>query len=507
MDDEGEFSALRASFGQQLARQPWPIEGDTLVMSSDWNGPKLFGSNVFLNLYQGEKVLVTHRNREGLLYGSVVDAASDRSGWFGGKGCQAAVEVVLPVPLGPAHALSSLPMGPPDIDLPIGAEEDDPEVEAYILRHGIDSAAAQALWELEPGLRSQVIQSDLTNCRNPSAVLLCRIDRVRGTAVPTPAPPRGPKHVPAPPPPQALKAPTHQLRSRSPPRRAPVAVQQAPPPPPLPYAAPAPPEAVEDFILEYGLDEKAAQALREVSPEQQSMIIDIELSNCRNPSAVVVSRIQCLGVPTNHVESYIQEFGLDDKCAAELRALSPIEQQQVIEARPSNARNPSAVVISRIQAVRNQVQQGGAVEEYLARNGIEDTVCHMLRALPPEAQRQIVASDLSNCRNPSAVLISRIRTIEAQMPPQPPQRPPPPALAPPQPRPPPAPQAVPPPSTIASSAEAFIQRSGIDAEAAQALHALPTHLQQEVIQRGELINCRNPSKVLLSRIRQLGVAV
>mmetsp|Transcript_91533 Transcript_91533/g.267848 ORF Transcript_91533/g.267848 Transcript_91533/m.267848 type:complete len:378 (-) Transcript_91533:1111-2244(-) len=234
MDDEGEFSALRASFGQQLARQPWPIEGDTLVMSSDWNGPKLFGSNVFLNLYQGEKVLVTHRNREGLLYGSVVDAASDRSGWFGGKGCQAAVEVVLPVPLGPAHALSSLPMGPPDIDLPIGAEEDDPEVEAYILRHGIDSAAAQALWELEPGLRSQVIQSDLTNCRNPSAVLLCRIDRVRGTAVPTPAPPRGPKHVPAPPPPQALKAPTHQLRSRSPPRRAPVAVQQAPPPPPLP---------------------------------------------------------------------------------------------------------------------------------------------------------------------------------------------------------------------------------------------------------------------------------
>jgi len=513
MDDGAEFLAQRIACGKQIASQPWPLEGETVVIAYDWNGPKFYGSEAFLSLVAGEKVMVTYKNREGLLYGNVVDPPSDRTGWFGGKGLTATLEVVVPVPVGPTRPIANVPHGPPGMEESVTAGNGDGaegEVEAYIARHGIDTSAAQALRELDPETQMQVILSDLTNCRNPSAVLLCRIDRARGAV------PQASAMATYKPPPLGVS----QARSRSPPRRAAVvpqarlALQNQ-----QPLAQPATPEAVEEFILANSLDEKAAEALRSTTPENQGALIEIELTNCRNPSAVVVSRLQSLGNVTaaaTHVESYIEEFALDEKCAAELRSLTPAEQQQVCEARPTNARNPSAVVNSRIQAVRNQMQQSGAVEEYIARNGIDDSVAQNLRGQHPEVQRQIINSDLSNCRNPSAVLLSRIRSAEAQynatagpmvaaaqygapvgVVPPPPQRPPP------QPRPP----SLPPRGVQASSngqVEAFVQRNNIDAEGRQALLALPPNLQQEVMQRGEISsNCRNPSKVLVSRIRQL----
>mmetsp|Transcript_87353 Transcript_87353/g.203181 ORF Transcript_87353/g.203181 Transcript_87353/m.203181 type:complete len:501 (+) Transcript_87353:34-1536(+) len=500
MSDGSEFLALRTAFGKQIASKPWPLEGDNVLIRDSWDGPAVHGSSAFLSVSAGDRVLVTHRNRDGLLYGSVeVDLGQpERAGWFGGKGCVASLELTLPVPLGPTRPLTEVPWGPPGTEGSNGDADAaaDPEVEAYIHRHGIDTSAAQALRELEPELQAQVIQSDLTNCRNPSAVLLCRIDRVRSAAAPPP------------PPPMVITARGHAPRSRSPPRR------QALPAPPAHSAEPASPEAVEEFIIHHGLDEKAAQALRDVPPDLQTSIIEIELSNCRNPSAVVVSRIQSLNATANYVESYIQEFGLDDKCAAELRSISPLEQQQVIEARPTNARNPSAVVISRIQAVRSQGQQLQLVEDYIMRHGIDDSVANALRNLSHEGQRQIINSDLSNCRNPSAVLLSRIRAVETQVAARSavmlPARPPPPPMTP---RPPLLPavqyRSQTPSALVGGSGEspeAFIQRHNLDQEAAQAMRALPPELQRQVMERGELINCRNPSKVLISRIRQLGAA-
>mmetsp|Transcript_61046 Transcript_61046/g.181889 ORF Transcript_61046/g.181889 Transcript_61046/m.181889 type:complete len:492 (+) Transcript_61046:42-1517(+) len=488
MEDGGEFLALRTAWGRQLGQQ-WPQVGDTVLITSDWNGEKLYGSAAFLTLAAGERVLVTHRNREGLLYGTA-EAGFDRSGWFGGKGCTASLEVTLPVPVGPLRGPSRVPEGPPEEEAILeGANgEAGPEVEAYISRHGIDGAAAQALRELDPEFQSQVIRSDLTNCRNPSAVLLTRIDRVKGT----PATSALATYQPQPP---ALTGLTglnsmrNQARSRSPPRKGGSGKAY-------------PPEAVEEFIMTYNLDDKAAQALRELPPVHQGSIIEIELTNTRNPSAVVCSRIASLptapsSAAPDAVEAYIQEFGLDDKCASELRSITPYEQQQVIEARPSNARNPSAVVISRIQAVKQQQQLPNTVEEYLVRNGIDASVSSMVRALAPEAQRQIISSDLSNCRNPSAVLMSRVRSMDTQFVATPVT----------------TPRAIPRVTSPAAfqaagaaddSTEGFIMRNKIDMEAAQALLSLLPHQQREITQRGDLSNCRNPSKVLLSRIREIG---
>jgi hypothetical protein len=272
------------------------------------------------------------------------------------------------------------------------------------------------------------------------------------------------------------------------------------------------PELVEEFIAKYGLDDKAAHMLREIPPEYQRSFVETELWNCRNPSAVVTSRIQNLNLDalssSDSVEAYIKEFNLDEKAAAELLDLTPAEQAEVIEARPTNARNPSAVVTSRIQAVKSQGQLAQVVEEYLVRHGVDETVSQMLRGSHPETQKQIVTSDLSNCRNPSAVLLSRIRAVEGQhhgvvSKPLPPPRhaiigakqPPPPSW--------------PPPASVVaavgrgSATEEWILRQNIDEQAQQAMRALPHDLQMHIVERGDLINCRHPSKVLLSRIRQL----
>ena len=51
------------------------------------------------------------------------------------------------------------------------------------------------------------------------------------------------------------------------------------------------------------------------------------------------------------------------------------------------------------------------VEEYIERQGADEGAENTLRACPGEIQQQVVASDLSNARNPSAVLLARIRIL------------------------------------------------------------------------------------------------
>ena len=93
-------------------------------------------------------------------------------------------------------------------------------------------------------------------------------------------------------------------------------------------------------------------------------------------------------------------------------------QRQIIETDLTNARNPSAVVSSRIAAVKSWEAQRFGVEEYIERHGVDEDAENKLRACPGEIQQQVVASDLSNARNPSAVLLARIRNLESQVAPR-----------------------------------------------------------------------------------------
>lgn len=241
------------------------------------------------------------------------------------------------------------------------------EVEEYIQRHHVDEAAAQALRELPPAAQKEVVHSDLNNCRNPSAVLMARI-RAAGQSgqciSPSPAAAvlqagarlLAPSMQPAP----ILSQPF--LPALQTPTISPLLLQS------LALGAGDTSVIVEEFIQRHTIDGAAAQALRELPPLAQLSIIETELINCRNPSAVVHSRIQAfrnggavtpspfglVSLPSSAVEEYIQRFSLDEKVAHELRTLPADAQQYVIETELVNARNPSAVVTSRIQAARSR---------------------------------------------------------------------------------------------------------------------------------------------------------
>lgn len=254
------------------------------------------------------------------------------------------------------------------------------EVEEFVTRHQIDEAARAVLDELPPLILKEVLQTDLRNCRNPSAVLMSRIralEQGRNPTLPSqsqqPAPGgRGsggcyqgtfgaqltnsfPQQQPAfSPPPLSTYAPSLQVASQH-----------------SPDSKQAMSALVEEFIARHSLDEAAAARLRELPPTAQGHVIEVELVNCKNPSAVVCSRIQnyraggsinpataaqsALSQPMrilDPVEDYVRRFNLDDKVAHELRLLSPEVQQTVIETDLVNARNPSAVVSSRIREVK-----------------------------------------------------------------------------------------------------------------------------------------------------------
>ncbi|CAK0873744.1 unnamed protein product [Prorocentrum cordatum] len=205
-EEDDRLARLLPAFGQQVARGgDWPRPGDSVLIKdphrTDWDGCAAHNSPHFLILAAGERVLVSHKNLDGFLFGTVEGAASmpERSGWFGGRGCSAAVEVVLPVPLGPHRPTPALPEGIPPCwadgmepaepseasqgggSRPSGGDSLEAVVAEYCRSNNVDGSAASALMELEPDLQRILLTrtGNLSNCRNPSAVLLTRIDRVK----------------------------------------------------------------------------------------------------------------------------------------------------------------------------------------------------------------------------------------------------------------------------------------------------------------------------------------
>lgn len=533
---EEELAGLLA---QQIAERPWPNVGETVVIASDWDGPTLHGSDMFLVLRSGDRVKISEKSHDGLLRGTVLGKGPSRpTGWFGGAGCTANKEITLTVPLAGSAPLGAEGIGGPDgpgpasngwADVEGGAEGsiDDAsllqDVEAYLERNRINSSAAKVLREADYEVARIVVEKDLSNCRNPSAVLLSRIERVKADVANGGAasPPRAPA--------SRLAA---RERSRSP-RRARDS------------------EDVEDFIRQEALDDRASNELRALTEDQQRQVIDSYTGNARNPSAVVYSKIQSVKArveTANAAEDYIARNGIDEECAGRLRELAPELQEQIVQTDLVNCRNPSAVLLSRIKQIEAQASQlerggaratpvlgqppppmtpppsygyahfsqgpypmvaasrmpappraplppggflsrasmhpplgpplGAAVEDYIRRYGLDDRVATELRALPFQDQERVIESAPTNARNPSAIVSSRIAAMRSQM--------------------------HAPPSHVASAdqqaVEAYLVRHPVDEAAASALRELPPDFQQQVMEK-DLSNCRNASAVLLSRIK------
>lgn len=131
----------------------------------------------------------------------------------------------------------------------------------------------------------------------------------------------------------------------------------------------------------------------------------------------------------SNVEAFIAKNSIDASVAAKLRAL-PSEQQKMVIDRGElrDARNPNAVLMGRIrdaersgdgdssQPLATTSAGGGgdtSVDQFIAENRLDASAAERMRALPRDIQKVVMGrGNLTDARNPNAVLMGRIRDAE-----------------------------------------------------------------------------------------------
>lgn len=202
-------------------------------------------------------------------------------------------------------------------------------------------------------------------------------------------------------------------------------------------------QEVETFLAHNNVDERGAREFRNEGPSIQRNVLDkgMDLSNCTNPSSAVIGRIREAkreiqqGTSTSRafapeeVENFINSNGLDERAAQELRNEGPSIQMSVLDKGLdlSLTRNPGSVVIGRIREAKRELSQGTLhvmpqtspmeVDQFLVSNQIDERAANDLRKEPPEIQLNVLNKglDLSNCQNPSSVVIGRIRDAKKEI--------------------------------------------------------------------------------------------
>jgi len=225
--------------------------------------------------------------------------------------------------------------------------------------------------------------------------------------------------------------------------------------------------ALTRFIQDNNLDEGAQDALWDLGPEDQEEILREGPCTGANPSALLMSRIRRLAmeraafappVSAGDVERFVQENDLDAAAAATLRECDPEITKRVVAEGRVTGRNPSAMVASRIRraqqehqslrTLREQQSAGsgpilrpvvavklgasadptgaayappappmnpGIVERFLRENNIDADAASTLRECDPEVQKRVVAEGQVTGRNPSAMVVGRIRRAQQEI--------------------------------------------------------------------------------------------
>jgi len=314
-------------------------------------------------------------------------------------------------------------------------------------------------------------------------------------------------------------------------------------------------DEVDEFLSTNNIDSSAADAMRAVSPNMQAAIIDRGgLGNARNPSSVLLSRIRDAQNPppmpppppaatprnkssgaslADRIARFLEESNVDDQAAEAFRNCHPDVQEEVMQRGVSSARNPSSALVGRIRDVENAILGGGGgsapprppppqapasrsgfaatLEDFIRANGIDDRAADTLRQCSSRVQEAVLdRGDLHGTRNPSSALLSRIRDAtpahgsgngysdrdgqggssrgysrddygghgghggkDARS------------------------------YSMGDAVEEFIRANYLDERASEALRSCPPDCQEAVLNRGDLQGTRNPSSVLLSRLRDL----
>jgi len=172
------------------------------------------------------------------------------------------------------------------------------------------------------------------------------------------------------------------------------------------------------------------------------------------------------------VKAFIAENKIDKKAASKLLKEDPVIQKAVIERGPlTGVRNKSAAVSGRISRLRQQRSlKSGAMEMFIAKNGIEDKDAQILFGEDPVVQKAVLGSgSLMNPHDKSAELMKRICQLRS----------------------------------LPDVVDTFLALNNIDDHAARILRAEGPVVQKAVLDSGPLKGARNKSAVLIGRIQQM----
>jgi len=316
-------------------------------------------------------------------------------------------------------------------------------VSMFCAENGIDAGAEQNLRDQDHYVVQAVLSEGPCTGRNTSAILTSRIRRIiagSGSA-----------------PPQQMWAPQpamHGYSNAQAPQSAMYGygIVQAPQPAlhgkgrydpygmsPVPMWSPGPEQAVHAFCAENDIDGKAFSALMEAPPHIQQAIMQEGHITGRNKSAILLSRLRRAEAyaPPDPVSMFIAENYLDQAAEQRLRELSfPVQQAVLCEGPLVGARNPSAVLFARIKRVEQnsafapppRVQRSlpppmraqpawpvhsspfaKQINDFIVENSINEDVAAQLYEADPRIQKGVMEEGALTGRNPSAVLLSRIR--------------------------------------------------------------------------------------------------
>lgn len=128
------------------------------------------------------------------------------------------------------------------------------------------------------------------------------------------------------------------------------------------------------------------------------------------------------------VDRFCVDNGIDEEATNQLKELDIEMQKEVLGRGPlSDARNPSAVLLSRIRQLRTggAKRRGGSgrdrdhwnreIAKFVRDNDLDERAKTCLEESDEDVLRELFARPLTDARNPSAVVLSRIRSIKEDL--------------------------------------------------------------------------------------------
>eukprot|EP00931_Biecheleriopsis_adriatica_P088578 TRINITY_DN6286_c0_g1_i1.p1 TRINITY_DN6286_c0_g1~~TRINITY_DN6286_c0_g1_i1.p1 ORF type:complete len:896 (+),score=116.45 TRINITY_DN6286_c0_g1_i1:130-2688(+) len=260
------------------------------------------------------------------------------------------------------------------------------------------------------------------------------------------------------------------------------------------------PSRVDAFLLSNNIEAHAVDTFRSLPPELQSRVMDAgSLSDARDPTAVLISRMNKARNGT-------------------LKASQPGDWQCPACGDLNMARNP----VCRSCVARSGEEQGmdsfggfgrGAgytghpsagkalseAENFLRNNAVDVRATETFLNLPPSLQRQVMdCGSLADARDPTAVLVSRMNKARAG------------TLAPSLPGKAPGGYSERPNGSafsggsrgFTSEFEGWLEQNRIEPAAVDTFRTLPPQMQRLVVDAGSLADARDPTAVLVSRMNK-----